>query len=171
MTCFVLDFELLRVALQPLSLEELMRKRQAEALAASKPVFMTKKQREELALKKRADAVAAQHGAPKPGGGGGSAAGTANGHAAVPRRTEREVQDRRRDDDKRQRDEVRTTFAAPSGDCNMLRALAKQQMSHCKWQALGLAVPLPASAFHAFRGLSSKPLHTSPARLLGQPST
>lgn len=39
--------------LQPLSLEELVKKREAEALAASKPVFLSKKQREELALKRR----------------------------------------------------------------------------------------------------------------------
>jgi hypothetical protein len=38
---------------QPLSLEELVKKREAEALAASKPVFLSKKQREELALKRR----------------------------------------------------------------------------------------------------------------------
>ena len=39
--------------MQPLSLEELVKKREAEALAASKPVFLSKKQREELALKRR----------------------------------------------------------------------------------------------------------------------
>lgn len=39
--------------MQPLSLEELVRKREAEALASSKPVFLSKKQREELALKRR----------------------------------------------------------------------------------------------------------------------
>lgn len=44
---------LLSAALQPLSLEELVKKREAEALAASKPVFLSKKQREELALKRR----------------------------------------------------------------------------------------------------------------------
>ena len=89
-----------------------MRKRQAEALAASKPVFLTKKQREELALKKRQDEVAARTGGlPRPEGGSVSASmvanGTGGGHGAPPpRRSEREVQDRRRDDDKRQRDEV-----------------------------------------------------------------
>lgn len=40
-------------ALQPLSLEELLKKRQAEKEAQAKPVFLTKKQREELALQRR----------------------------------------------------------------------------------------------------------------------
>ena len=38
---------------QPLSLEELLRRRQAEQEAQAKPVFLTKKQREELALQRR----------------------------------------------------------------------------------------------------------------------
>ena len=86
-----------------------MKKRQAEALAASKPVFLTKKQREELALKKRQDEVAARQGLPRPGVGAAPSGAAANGVGAsheVPRRTEREAQDHRRDDDKRQRDEV-----------------------------------------------------------------
>lgn len=40
-------------AVQPLSLEELLRKRQAEKEAQAKPVFLTKQQREELALQRR----------------------------------------------------------------------------------------------------------------------
>lgn len=41
------------VPLQPLSLEELLKKKQAEQAAQAKPVFLTKKQREELALQAR----------------------------------------------------------------------------------------------------------------------
>lgn len=44
---------LCRAPLQPLSLEELLKKRQAEQEAQAKPVFLTKKQREELALQRR----------------------------------------------------------------------------------------------------------------------
>ena len=41
------------VSAQPLSLEELLKKREAEKQAQSKPTFLSKKQREELALKRR----------------------------------------------------------------------------------------------------------------------
>lgn len=47
------DLNFVAVVLQPLSLEELVRRREAAALAASKPVFLSKKQREEQALKRR----------------------------------------------------------------------------------------------------------------------
>lgn len=40
-------------SLQPLSLEELLRKQKAEKEAQAKPVFLTKQQRAQLALQKR----------------------------------------------------------------------------------------------------------------------
>lgn len=44
---------------QPLSLEELLQRRQAEQEAQAKPVFLTKEQRAKLALQKRAEEAAA----------------------------------------------------------------------------------------------------------------
>ena len=44
---------------QPLSLEELLQRRQAEQEAQAKPVFLTKEQRARLALEKRAEEAAA----------------------------------------------------------------------------------------------------------------
>jgi len=91
---------------QPQSLEVLLKKRQADALAASKPIFLSKKQREEQALKRRQDEVAARAAPARPAA---SAAGLNGGHGidGGSRRAEREAEDRRRDDDKRRRDEVR----------------------------------------------------------------
>jgi len=45
---------------EPLSLEDLLKKKKEEEAALAKPVFLTKKQREELALKKRQEEVANQ---------------------------------------------------------------------------------------------------------------
>ena len=45
---------------QPVSLEDILKKKKEEAEANAKPVFLSKKHREELALKKRADEAAAQ---------------------------------------------------------------------------------------------------------------
>ena len=57
----------------PLSLEELVRKKQEEAAVASKPVFMTKAQREAVELeRRRAEVAAAAAAAGGSGGGGGS---------------------------------------------------------------------------------------------------
>jgi hypothetical protein len=114
-----------------------MKKRQAEALAASKPVFLTKKQREELALKKRQDEVAARQGLPRAGGGGALSGAAANGVSEAPRRTEREAQDRRRDDDKRQRDEVVDPAFPPIASKESIR------------YSLTLSLSL-MSCFHAF---------------------
>ena len=47
---------------EPLSLEELMRRKQAEREAEAKPVFLTKEQRQQLALQRRQEEVAAQRG-------------------------------------------------------------------------------------------------------------
>ena len=46
---------------QPLSLEELMSKHNAEKAAESKPVFLSREERAALALKRRAEEVEAQH--------------------------------------------------------------------------------------------------------------
>eukprot|EP00887_Chlorella_sp_A99_P003990 scaffold11.g3990.t1 len=71
---------------EPLSLEELLRKKQAEAEAQAKPVFLTKKQREELALARRAEEAEAQRQrlaalrqGLAPGGGGGDGGGSNGG--------------------------------------------------------------------------------------------
>lgn len=74
-------------------------------MAASKPVFLSKKQREELALKKRANEVAARQAPPHTG----VAAASGAGDLGAARRAERDAEGRRRDDDKRRRDEVRAS--------------------------------------------------------------
>ena len=62
-TCLASLMPAARAPLQPLSLEELLRKQKAEKEAQAKPVFLTKEQRAQLALQKRVSTwgVIAQH--------------------------------------------------------------------------------------------------------------
>ena len=84
---------------QPLSLEELLRKRKADAEASAKPTFISKKDREAAALRRREEEVAAQRSRAA-----GAAAGGGGREWARERRREEE---RARDDERRRRERER----------------------------------------------------------------
>lgn len=58
--CFRDTQEVVAEKRQPLSLDELIAKKNAEQAAESKPVFLTKEERAALAMKRRAEQVEAQ---------------------------------------------------------------------------------------------------------------
>lgn len=80
--------------MQPLSLEELLRRRQAEQEAQAKPVFLTKEQRAKLALQKRQEEAEAarerlaemRQGLAASGLGPGAGSGGGSGVAGPPGR-------------------------------------------------------------------------------------
>ena len=100
---------------EPLSLEELLRKKQQEQEAEAKPVFLTKKQREELALQRRQEEAEAQRqrlaqlrqGLVAPSGGGRAGGGLGSPSSYQQRDDGRGGRDDRRGDRDRGRDDRR----------------------------------------------------------------
>jgi len=92
----------------PLSLEELLKKRQEQAALEAKPKFLSKKEREALALERRQKEVAAMRGG---GASAGGSSGAAGGHLAAGsltkewQRQAREAEAQARDAERRQRHE------------------------------------------------------------------
>ncbi|KAK9817009.1 hypothetical protein WJX72_008215 [[Myrmecia] bisecta] len=79
---------------EPLALEELLSKRKQEMEAQAKPVFMSKKQREELALQRRQEEAQAQRALQEE---------RRKAEAAILHKMQQEEAERRRDEDRRKR--------------------------------------------------------------------